>query len=334
MIAVSAEPDFDSTVLIYHRFGENEYPTTNVGVERFREQMAYLAANNFQVIPLVDLITALRKKKTLPEKSVVITIDDGYKSVYRQAWPILKSHGYPFTVFINAKIIDSGFSNYMNWDEVRELHENGIDIQDHSYAHNRLADRPRGMNESDYRNWIRDDLSKNSKTISGKLGVKPGFLAIPYGEYNQQVMGVARQLGYEAILTQDPGSVSEATDPHLIPREAILGGEWATMAHFKKILRRVDLPVTDMHPPYGEVGEAPDSYSVRLVHPDRYESDSFAIYVSELGWLEPQLQGDKLVASGGVKLSRKLNRVMVKAREKKSGKTAVRSWLLVRPENL
>ncbi|MDT8335663.1 MAG: polysaccharide deacetylase family protein, partial [Desulfurivibrionaceae bacterium] len=257
---VSAESAFDATVLIYHRFGEDEYPTTNVGVERFREQMAYLAANDYRVIPLAELVAALSKKKQLPEKSVVVTIDDGYKSVYRHAWPILKAYGFPFTVFINAKSIDSGFSNYMNWAEVLELHENGGDIQDHSYSHDRLADRPGGMSEGEYRKWISDDLGKNSKRLFEKLGVKPRFFAIPYGEYNRQVMAVARQLGYEAILTQDPGSVSEATDPHMIPREPILGNEWATMSHFKYILGRVDLPITDMYPTYGNVEERPGSY--------------------------------------------------------------------------
>lgn len=292
--------------------------------------MEYLAAENYQVIPLAELVTALTGNKMLPEKSVVITIDDGYESAFRNAWPILKSHNYPFTVFINSKNISSGISNYMNWDEISDLHESGVDIQSHSYAHNRLAERPKAMTESEYLAWIRDDLNKNAKIISEKLGVKPHFFAIPYGEYNQQVMAVARQLGYEAILTQDPGSVSQATDPHMIPREAILGYEWATMPHFKKVLRRVDLPITDLHPPYGNVDESPVHYSVRIIDPDRYEKNSFGIYVSELGWLPPQLEGDKLVAPGGVKLTRKLNRVLVKAREKASGKTAARSWLLVR----
>ena len=330
---VSAQTVFDSTVLIYHRFGESQYPTTNVSVEQFREQMAYLSANNYRVVALGELVQALNGKKSLPAKSVVITIDDGYKSVYLEAWPVLKAYGYPFTVFINAKSISSGFSNYMNWDEVLDLHENGVDIQDHSYAHNRLVDRPAGMSDGEYRGWIREDLRRNMKIISEKLGSESSFFAIPYGEYNQEVMAVARKLGYQAILTQDPGSVSRESDPHMLPREAILGDEWATMPHFKRILRRVDLPITDLHPAFGNVEAAPDYYSARLLHADRYESDGFGIYVSELGWLPFRRKGDKLIAPGGTRLSRRLNRVMLKAREKKSGRIAVRSWLLVRSDN-
>lgn len=328
-----AESALDATVLIYHHFGVSKYPTTNVSIKHFREQMDYLAANNYQVIPLAELVEALNKQEPLPAKTVVITIDDGYKSVYRNGWPILKSFGYPFTVFINAKSIDGGFSNYMSWAEVREMHQSGVDFQDHSYAHARMADRPEGLNDEEYRRWIRDDLSLNSKIIYEKLGAKPRFFAIPYGEYNRQLMDEARQLGYEAVLPQDPGSISSSTDPYLIAREPILGQEWASLSHFKKILQRADLPITDLTPAYGNVEEIPPFFGARILDPDRYITSSFKIYVSELGWLEARLDGELLRAPGGRKLTRKLNRVMIKALEKESGRTAVRSWLLVRAKD-
>ena len=326
-------PSLEATVLIYHHFGVSKYPTTNVSIKQFRKQMEYLAANNYQVVSLAELVDALNKRQTLPAKAVVITIDDGYKSVYRNGWPILKSFGYPFTVFINAKSIDGGFSNYMSWDEVREMQKSGVDFQDHSYAHGRMADRPKGFNDIEYRRWIRDDLVKNSTIIHKKLGTKPKFFAIPYGEYNQLLMDEARQLGYEAVLPQDPGSISMATKPYMISREPILGQEWASIKHFKEILQRVDLPITDLTPAYGDVEEAPALFGARILNPERYIRSSFKIYVSELGWLAPRLEGNMLTAPGGRKLSRKLNRVMIRAQEKESGRVAVRSWLLVRGQD-
>ncbi len=324
----------EATVLIYHHFGVSKYPTTNVSIQQFREQMEYLAANNYKVVPLAELVDALRKQQPLPPKAVVITIDDGYKSVYRNGWPILKSFGYPFTVFINAKSIDAGFSNYMSWDEVREMHKSGVDFQDHSYAHGRMADRPKGFNDIEYRRWIREDLVRNSSIIYEKLATRPRFFAVPYGEYNQYLIDEARLLGYEAVLTQDPGSISLATDPYMMSREPILGQDWASMKHFKTILQRVDLPITDLTPAYGDVEETPPAFGARILNLERYSSSSFKIYVSELGWLTPRLDGEILTAPGGRNLSRKLNRVMIKAQEKKSGRIAVRSWLLVRgPDN-
>ena len=101
------------------------------------------------------------------------------------------------------------------------------------------------------------------------------------------------------------------------------------MKHFEQILRRVDLPLTEIKPPYGTVNGVPESFGAKILQPDRYNPASFEIYVSELGWLKTSLKGDVVTAPGGKKLKRRLNRVMVKAREKGSGRIAIRSWLLM-----
>lgn len=294
--------------------------------------MEYLAANNYQIIPLAELIDSIKQQQPLPDKTVVITIDDGYRSVYLNAWPILKSFGFPFTVFINAKSIDANHSNYMNWAEILEMDKGGVDIQDHSYSHPHMIDRPAGAVDEEYQRWLLEDLGRNSARIYEKTGKKSRFFAIPYGEYNQQVIQAARQLGYEAVFTQDPGSISQATDLFIIPREPILGIDWASAAHFKDILQRIDLPITDFYPPYGEVGEGPTTFGARIIYPDRYKPASFKIYVSEFGWLDAKLEGNVLTSLDKKILSRKLNRVMIKAQEKISNRTAVRSWLLVRQQ--
>jgi peptidoglycan/xylan/chitin deacetylase (PgdA/CDA1 family) len=328
-VPVQAEPLPEVTILIYHRFGEAKYPTTNVSTERFREQMAYLLANNYRVISLADLVDSISAKKPLPPKTVVITIDDGFKSVYQQGWPILKSFGFPFTVFISVKGIEKGFNDYMNWQELQELVSAGVDIQDHSYAHARMADIPAGMDQDQYRNWISGDLVKSSMTMIKKLGSGPRFFAIPYGEHNQQVIDEARKLGYEAIMTQDPGSISQHSDLFLLPREPILGNDWSTMKHFEEILERVDLPARDLTPEPGKFNGSPSSYGATILDQDLYQPSSFRIYVSELGWQNATIEGDRVSIPGGSKLTRRLNRVMIKAREKGTGRTAVKTWLLV-----
>jgi len=324
-----ASPVEEVTVLIYHRFGEGRYPTTNVGTERFREQMAYLLANNYRVISLADLVNALASKKPLPDKAVVITIDDAYKSVYRNGWPILKSFGFPFTVFVYVKGVEDGFYDYMTWNQIRELQAQGVDFQDHGYSHQRMADVPEGMAEESYRSWLSADMIKSSRIMMEKLGSRPRFFAVPYGEYNQQIIDEARLAGYDAVLTQDPGSVSRYSDPFLIPREPILGNDWSTMRHFEEVLGRVDLPLTDMVPPYGNLAGIPESFGARITNPERYVPSSLGIYVSELGWLNPKVNGDIISVANSAHLNRKLNRVMIRAREKGTGRTAVRAWLLV-----
>lgn len=135
--------DPEVTVLIYHRFGDDRYPTTNVPTARFKEQMEYLKKNNYQVISLQEMVLSIKNRQPLPDRAVVITIDDGYKSVYDVAWPILKSYGYPFTVFLYVKATDKNYKDILSWSEVREMKAAGVDFQDHSYSHHRFGDWPK-----------------------------------------------------------------------------------------------------------------------------------------------------------------------------------------------
>lgn len=321
------------TVLIYHRFGEDRYPTTNVSAERFREQLAYLMMNNYQVISLSDLVSAIEHKTPLPDKAVVITIDDGYRSFYDAGWPILQSFGYPFTVFLYVKGIDSGSQAYMTWDQVREVKKQGGDFQDHSYSHNRMADTPKGLDEAGYRAWIRDDLHKGAQIVEKNLGHKAQFLAIPYGEYNTIVQEEAGKLGYEAIMSQDSGSISLETDLNSIPREAILGNEWSTMKHFEEVLNRIDMPVTVMEPPPAPLKSAQvKRFGAFLLYPDRYEPNSLGIYVSGLGWRRASVDGDFMYIDNNRPLQRHVNRVTVSGKDRKSGRLAMRTWMIVRPD--
>jgi len=321
------------TVLIYHRFGEDAYPTTNIAVERFREQLEFLKNNNYTVIPLQQLVQFLQKGAKLPDRSVVITIDDGYRSVYENAWPVLRDYGYPFTVFLYAKATENRHWNYMTWDQVKEMKEAGVDMQNHGFAHDHMAFKPSGMNLEEYRAWIRADLAVSTRILSEELKERPRFFAVPYGEYNKIILEEIRSFGYEAILLQDPGSVSSDTDPFAIPREPILGIDWSSMQHFQMILERVDLPITGEIPATGRLSDAaPDQFGAQLLYPERYMPGTLGIYVSELGWHKATLQGDFASIANSSTLSRRINRVAVSGREKKSGRTAIRYWMLVGDE--
>ena len=322
--------DPGATVLIYHRFGEDKYPTTNITVQRFREQMEFLKANDYTVIPLVQLVDSLRQGTKLPEHCVVITIDDGYKSVYENAWPILKEYGYPFTVFLYAKATENKHWNYMTWNQIRELKDAGVDFQNHGFAHEHLAFQPEGMDQEEYKSWIRADLAVSTRILSEELEERPRFFAVPYGEYNKTVLDEIRLFGYEAILLQDPGSISSNIDPFAIPREPILGNEWATMEHFQMILERVDLPVSDETPSAGQMlGNAPERFGARLLYPERYVPGTIGIYVSELGWQKAKVKDGFASIDNSLSLQRRINRVAISGREKESGRIAIRYWMLV-----
>ena len=318
------------TVLIYHRFGEDKYPTTNIAVERFREQLEYLKNNEYTVITLQQLLQFLQREIKLPERSVVITIDDGYRSVYENAWPVLREYGYPFTVFLYVKASENKHWNYMTWDQVMELKAAGVDFQNHGFSHEHMAFMPAGMNMNEYRAWIRAELEVSTRIFSEKLQEQPLFFAVPYGEYNMTLLEEIRVSGYEGILLQDPGSVSKDTDPFAIPREPILGTDWSTMEHFQMVLERVDLPIARETPPAGKLSNVmPERFGAQLLYPERYIPGTLGIYVSELGWRRVTMQDDFASISNTSTLSRRINRVAISGREKESGRTAIRYWMLV-----
>jgi peptidoglycan/xylan/chitin deacetylase (PgdA/CDA1 family) len=294
--------DAGVTVLIYHRFGEDKYPTTNIDVERFREQLEYLKDKNYTVISMQELVQLLHAGKNLPERSVVISIDDGYRSVYEYAWPILKSFGYPFTVFLYAKAIEGKHWNYMTWNQVKEMKKEGVDFQNHGFGHDHMAFKPADMDMDEYRAWIRADLAVSTRILSEELKERPRFFAVPYGEYNRPLLEEIRSFGYEAILLQDPGSVSSDTDPYAIPREPIAG------------------QLSEM---------TPERFGAQLLYPDRYLPGTLGVYVSELGWQQATLVNNFASIANKNTLKRKINRVAISGREKKSGRTAIRYWMLV-----
>jgi peptidoglycan/xylan/chitin deacetylase (PgdA/CDA1 family) len=321
------------TVLIYHRFGEDKYPSTNISLDRFREQLEFLKHNNYQVITLDQLISSLKGESELPDRAAVITIDDGYKSVYAEAWPVLKQYGYPFTVFLYVKATENKHWNYMNWDQIKEMKAAGVDFQNHGFAHDHMAFKPPEIDIDEYKAWIRADLAVSTKIMSEELKERPRFFAVPYGEYNKTVLNQIRSFGYEAIFSQDPGSVSQDTNIFSIPREPILGANWSTIEHFQMVLNRVDLPFDTEFPHAGALSDAtPSRFSARLLHPERYESSSLGIYVSELGWQKALLEGDRVIIKNSASLRRRINRVAVSGKEKDSGRTAIRFWLLVHEE--
>jgi peptidoglycan/xylan/chitin deacetylase (PgdA/CDA1 family) len=318
------------TVLIYHRFGEDKYPTTNIDVARFREQLEYLKVNNYSVIPLQQLVQLLHAGKDLPERSVVITIDDGYRSVYENAWPLLKEYGYPCTVFLYTKALEEKHWNYMTWDQIKEMKAAGVDFQNHGFAHDHMALKPSDMDMNEYRAWVRADLAVSTRILSEELKERPRFFAVPYGEYSKPLLEEIRSFGYEAILLQDPGSVSNDIDPYAIPREPILGTDWSTLQHFQMILERVDLPIDGEIPLAGKLTDlTPERFGAQLLYPERYIPGTLGVYVSELGWQKATLVNNFATIVNDSTLKRKINRVAISGREKESGRTAIRYWMLV-----
>ena len=102
---------------MYHRFEENKYPSTNIKIKDFKKHLDLIEQNDFNFISHKEFINSINSKNL--DRKILLTIDDGFKSFYENAWPILKQRKIPFIIFINTETI--GSSGYMDWSEIREI---------------------------------------------------------------------------------------------------------------------------------------------------------------------------------------------------------------------
>jgi peptidoglycan/xylan/chitin deacetylase (PgdA/CDA1 family) len=183
-------------VLCYHQFGHKKGKSKIVvSEEMFDRQMAYLKNNGYNVINLKQFDDFIEYRRRPPKKSVLITIDDGWKTVKTVAYPILKKYGFTAVIFLYTDLIKSKPSSVaLSWDDVREMVASGVmDAESHTVTH---GDLTKMDNER-----IRKELSNSQNMIRSKLGVTPTFLAYPYGNFNQSVVEVMQDNAYKAGFT-------------------------------------------------------------------------------------------------------------------------------------
>ena len=184
-------------VLCYHRFEDNRRDQLAINPTEFRTQMQQLKDNGVTVISMKDFLAWRRGEKSIPRKSAIITIDDGYISGYAVAWPILKEFGYPFTMFIYTNYVNVGGKS-LTWVQLEQMRDAGVDIESHTVSHHDLRHAPKGQ---DYLTWLHNEVYTSKDILEQKLGIKISVFAFPYGTYNEQVRKMCLDAGYQACFT-------------------------------------------------------------------------------------------------------------------------------------
>ena len=219
-------------VLSYNQFAPRRSSKSVVPKKAFESQMDYLKRHGFRVITLDNLLDFLDFKTQIPDKSVVITIDDGWKSTYEIAYPILKKYQYPATLFLRTDVI--GKKKGLSWKQVRELSENGVDIQCGTNSHNDLISLAINQSLQVYLKALIRALSEPKETIFKQLGKECRYLAYPKGKTNSLIITFLKKFGYRAAFTKERGSTPFFADNYRINRSSI-HGEYR-LADFKKNL--------------------------------------------------------------------------------------------------
>jgi peptidoglycan/xylan/chitin deacetylase (PgdA/CDA1 family) len=189
-------------ILIYHRFGPVVADSMTVTTAVFESQLKYLRDNGYTVIPLRSLIDYfLGDAPPPPSRSVVITSDDGHRSVYTDMLPLVKKYRIPVTLFIYPSAI-SNASYAMTWDQLREIKKTGLfDIQSHTYWHPNFIKEKKRLKSGDYEKFVDIQLNKSKARIEKEVGGKVDMLAWPFGIYDNWLMKRAKEDGYIAGFT-------------------------------------------------------------------------------------------------------------------------------------
>jgi len=218
------KPDGYQTVpvLAYHGFSMQKADKTHVTKADFENQMKFLKDKGYSVITLDRFLDFLNFKSSIPPKSIVLTFDSGRRTVYDIAYPILKKYGYPATLFVQTDFI--GHETAMTWNQLKELRDNGFDIQCHINTHQSLAHLKKDTLFKSYFQIMDMEMRRAEEIIKRKLGVKCGCLAYPSLKNDDLFIAVLKKRGYRGAFTDRSGSNPFFVNNYAINRAMISGG--------------------------------------------------------------------------------------------------------------
>ena len=160
--------------IMYHRFEENKYPSTNIRLDIFKKHINLIKENNLNFYNPGEFSKNFKEVKK--QKKILLTIDDAFTSFYENAWPILKDEKIPFILFVSTEAV--GNKGYMSWDQIKEVEkENFAYIGNHSHSHDYLT-------KFAFQKFV-EDIEESIKIFKNKLGYNPIFFSYPFGEYSE-----------------------------------------------------------------------------------------------------------------------------------------------------
>ncbi|MDQ7794639.1 MAG: polysaccharide deacetylase family protein [bacterium] len=237
-------------VLMYHSVDETSRSPASVSIEEFTWQMEALLAAGFTAVKVADVERFLKGDRDLPPHPVLITFDDGYRSVYVNVFPVLQRLGLRAALFIIAggrpgeelEWFHHAASGHMSWDELAVMVTAGVaEVHSHTYGLHRLlpvGDEGEPGNpltgrllldgrvetEAEYSARVLEDLLRSRTVIRARLGEEALAFAFPWGEYTPEVVALVQEAGHKLLFTTEEGMITAASDPLALPRRAVYPG--------------------------------------------------------------------------------------------------------------
>ena len=222
--------------LMYHRFNENKYPSTNVRNENFLEHLNAIKDSNIEFITFKKFEDSMKNK--IDNNFILLTIDDGFESFYLNAWPVLKSQKIPFILFISTREV--GKNGYMSWEQIKEVSSNNLaTIGNHSHTHEYLVDWDNGK--------IKSDIETSINIFKKELGYSPSIFSYPFGEYSNDFKKIISNLNFKYAFGQHSGVIDSTKNFLELPRFPI-NEKYGEIKRFKSILKTMPFPYKKIDP--------------------------------------------------------------------------------------
>ena len=222
--AVPGSPS--TTILVYHRFGPVLADDMTVRTAVFQSQLDLIAQRGYRVLPLKGLLAALGDSNASAlAHSVVLTVDDGHRTVYTDLFPVILKHRLPVTLFIYPSAI-SNAPYALTWDQLAEMKASGlVDVQSHTFWHPNFNVERNRLAPAAYEKFVREQFATSKAILERRLHGTVDLLAWPFGIYDEQLMQWAQETGYRAAFTIERRAASRADKMMALPRYLVVDAD-------------------------------------------------------------------------------------------------------------
>jgi peptidoglycan/xylan/chitin deacetylase (PgdA/CDA1 family) len=185
--------------------------------DKFEAQLKFLKEHGYTAIDFYQMQYALTLDWPLPPKPIIFTFDDAYADNYQFALPLMQKYGFTGTIFVPTQFVDEGRADYMNWDELMAMRDDGWRLEPHTKDHAEVDNRPR--------DFLVYQIYGSMETLQYHLGYQPRFFAYPGGKYDEKAIGILKEIGFWGAVTTGAGQYHRLANAYTWGRVRVSGNE-------------------------------------------------------------------------------------------------------------